>query len=144
MSDKELIQICIEEISHKLGYPDPGSLRQRDLEHLCREIEKRTNILISLSTVKRLLNGQFNRLPQIATLNAITTYLGYDSWQDFKVKKKGEIRVNPEPEVKEASATKELIVNRRRWISYKIIVLNIVAILFITLISLKYFSKMNL
>jgi hypothetical protein len=50
MSDKELIKICLREISHQSGYADPGSMRQRDFEHLSAEIEKGTGILISIST----------------------------------------------------------------------------------------------
>src|SRR4029079_5896318 len=31
----------------------------------------------------RLLNAQFSKLPQTATLNAIANYLGYANWQAF-------------------------------------------------------------
>jgi hypothetical protein len=138
MSDKELIQICLQEISHKAGFEDPGSLRQRDLEHLSDEIEKVTGTLISLSTIKRLLNGQFNRLPQTATLNAITAYLGYENWQDFRLKKQAEIPVAYEP----APVPRTVQVKTaRRWIPYKIVVLSIAVILCLTMVSLKYFSK---
>jgi hypothetical protein len=136
MSDKELINICMEEIGLKLGHADPKSLRQRDIEHLCAEIEKKTGILISLSTIKRLLNGQYNRLPQAATLNAITAYLGYQSWQDFKVKKQGELKVTSAPEPLHPGPKKA-----RRWLSYKAVVLGIAAILLLMMVSLKYFSK---
>lgn len=139
MSDKELIHICLEEISNKLGYADAGSLRQRDLEHLSAEIEKSTGILISISTIKRLLNGQFNRLPQTATLNAITTYLGYQNWQDFKIRKQGEIKRAGEAQLVQAETISRP--SGKRWLFYKVVVLTIVAILFITMVSLNFFSK---
>lgn len=169
MSDKELINICLEEISHKLGHDDPGSLRQRDIEHLCAEIEKRTGILISLSTIKRLLNGQYNRLPQTATLNAITAYLGYQSWQDFKVKNQGlrqsqpdslrqpfdELRVmkpdglTVESENQQSvdlqgvslSLSKTGLKKGWRWLSYKTVVLGVAVTLLLMMVSLKYFSR---
>lgn len=138
MSDKELIKICLWEISHQSGYADPGSLRQRDLEHLSTEIEKRTGILISISTLKRLLNGQFNRLPQTATLNAITTYLGYESWQDFKIRKHEKISESEEltPVLPNPSPN-----NKKRWISYYVIIPGFAILLFLIIVSYNYFSK---
>ncbi|MBS1663654.1 MAG: hypothetical protein JST68_21605 [Bacteroidetes bacterium] len=50
---------------------------------LCDTIESNTGVIISLSTIKRLLNGQFARIPQIATLNAIALSSGYKDWRDF-------------------------------------------------------------
>ena len=138
MSDKELIKICLGEISHKSGYADPGSLRQRDLEHLSAEIEKKTGTLISISTIKRLLNGQFNHLPQAATLNAITTYLGYDSWQDFRIKKQEEIKsVNELKPVPPGPSPK----SKKRWISSNLVIPGIAAVLFLMIVSYNYFSK---
>ncbi|HEV2481190.1 MAG TPA: hypothetical protein VGS79_16065, partial [Puia sp.] len=55
------------------------------LQTLTDAIETRTGVLISLSTVKRLLGGQFSRLPQIATLNALAQYLDYPHWQAFRM-----------------------------------------------------------
>ncbi len=87
MTDKELIKLCVQELRRKLGYDDSAPVRQRDIEHLSSDIEEKTGILISISTIKRLLSGQFAQLPQSATLNAITAYVGYKGWQDFRAKK---------------------------------------------------------
>jgi hypothetical protein len=138
MSDKELIKICLREISDRSGYPDPGSFRQRDLEHLSSEIEKRTGILISVSTIKRLLNGQFNQLPQAATLNAVTTYLGYDSWQDFRVRKREEI--NGADELKSAPA-RPSPKTKKRWRYYSVIIPGVAVVFFLMIASYSYFSK---
>lgn len=138
MSDKELIKICLAEVSRKSGYADPGSLRQRDLEHLSAEIEKATGTLISISTIKRLLNGQFNNLPQVATLNAIAAYLGYESWQEFRKTKQPE--TSPAEEVKpvqEQQVPKPA--TRRR--SPRVIVAVVLAFLFMIVVSLTYFSR---
>lgn len=158
MTDKELIKICLNEIIAKSGYPDVKVLRQRDLEYLCHEIEKRSGILISLSTLKRLLNDQFNSLPQIATLNAITLYLGYQNWQDFKVKKQAENRnlanesrpANSEeshPAHSEENRPADLTENPsaknvRRRIPYRIIALGIGILALLVIIgSSNYFSS---
>jgi hypothetical protein len=138
MSDKELIKSCLWEVSRKSGFDDPASLRQRDLEHLSAEIERSTGILISVSTIKRLLNGQFNRLPQVATLNAISIYLGYDSWQDFKLKGHEKINGVGEPAPIPSDPPSR---NEKRGIPFKVIALGIAVILFLMIVSYSHFSK---
>lgn len=85
MTEQELVKKCLNAIIHKNGYKNAQTLTQRDFEQLSKTIEDETEILISVSTIKRLSNGDFNRLPQIATLNAICNYLGFKNWQDYKI-----------------------------------------------------------
>ena len=84
-SEQDLVKECLTEIFKLNGYDDVTKLTQRDYEHISNTIEAKTTILISVSTLKRLLHGEFTRIPQTATLNAISSYLGYKSWQDFKL-----------------------------------------------------------
>lgn len=86
VSDKQLVRLCLDEICVKMGYADRSKISQRDLEHLCYLIEENTKIVISLSTLKRVFIEKFERLPQLATLDALTKFLGYSGWQDFKTK----------------------------------------------------------
>ncbi len=85
MSDQDLVRSCIRDICKKNGFDDPGSMTQRDFELISGEIEERTGILLSVSTIKRLLNGDFSRIPQTTTLNAIAAYLGFKTWQEYKI-----------------------------------------------------------
>jgi hypothetical protein len=87
LSDHELVKICMAELCKRAGFPDAEKLVQRDLNFLSEWIESRTGVLISLSTIKRLLNGQFSRLPQIATLDALARCIGYQNWQAFRMDK---------------------------------------------------------
>lgn len=87
ITDRQLIDIGAQELAIRQGFSDLRKMRQRDLEYLCTRIEESSGILISLSTIKRIMNGQYNRLPQVATLNALSIYLGYADWQDFKAAK---------------------------------------------------------
>ena len=80
--------MCLTEVFLKNGYGDLHSLVQRDYENISQTIEAKTGILISISTLKRLLKGDFARLPQVATLNAISRYLGYPHWQDYRAEVK--------------------------------------------------------
>lgn len=83
LSDHQLVENGMKALCAKAGYSDPAALVQRDLQTLADGIETKTGVLISLSTMKRLQNGQFSRLPQISTLNAIAQYLDYPNWQAF-------------------------------------------------------------
>ena len=134
LSDKDLVKICLEEVSRKSGYAHSKTLRQRDFEFLSGEIEKSTGILISISTIKRLLNGQFNHLPQAATLNAITSYLGYGSWQAFR-------KVNQQESRLSAANGTALREQRKAWFSYRIFIPVIAGILFVLTASLNYLLK---
>jgi hypothetical protein len=83
--EHELVKICMEELCRIEGFANPENLVQRDLNFLCERITLKTGTVISLSTMKRLLNGQFSHLPQIATLDAKSA--AYQNWQDFKFHK---------------------------------------------------------
>ena len=84
MSEQEFVKHCLNDICKKNGFDDCSSMSHRDFELISRTIEENTGTLISVSTVKRLLNGDFNRMPQTATLNAISSYLGFKNWQEYK------------------------------------------------------------
>lgn len=100
IDDKDLVKRCLAEIKQQMGYTASARLSQRDIEHLSEQIEAKTKILISLSTLKRILNGQFDRLPQTSTLNALTCFAGYTGWHDFKAKKISEQTIENQPENK--------------------------------------------
>ena len=84
MSDQELVKRCLKDICGKNGFHDVSAMTQRDFELISQEIATATGILISVSTIKRLLHGNFSRIPQTATLNAISSYMGFKNWQDYK------------------------------------------------------------
>ena len=85
MTEQELVKKCLGDICRKNGFGNVTAMTQRDFELISQEIDDNTGILISVSTIKRLLNGEFSRMPQTATLNAISTYLGYKNWQEYKI-----------------------------------------------------------
>jgi hypothetical protein len=93
MSEHQLVHVCMTELCKNAGFGGSTDLVQRDLEFLCDQIESKTGVIISLSTIKRLLKGQFSRLPQIATLDAIAVTDGYPNWQQFKTSKNLEGKV---------------------------------------------------
>jgi len=100
MSEQEVVKGSFLEIFKKNGYVDKNLMTQRHFEHIGNEIEKKSGVLISGTTIRRLSNGEFSRMPQIATLNAIATYLDFKNWQEYKLslqsqKKETGARVEP-------------------------------------------------
>lgn len=83
MTDQDIVRRSLIEVLKKNGYKSPDRLIQRDYDRISHEIENGAGILISSSTIKRLLFGDFSRLPQVATLNAIARYLGYGNWHEY-------------------------------------------------------------
>jgi len=85
MNEQEIVKQSLLEIFEKNGYLDTHLMTQRHFEHIGNEIEKKSGILISGTTIRRLSNGEFSRMPQTATLNAIATYLDFKNWQEYKL-----------------------------------------------------------
>jgi len=101
MNEQALVKTSVLEIFHKNGYSDLTSMTQRDFDHIGEQLLEKSGILISGTTVKRLAYGEFNRLPQIATLNAIANYFNCKTWQEYKASKiKGEQEEQPVEKVK--------------------------------------------
>lgn len=87
MNEQALVKTAIVDIFKRNGYSDPARMTQRDYDYIGEQLQQKSGILISGTTVKRLAFGEFTRLPQIATLNAIANYHDYKTWQDFKAAK---------------------------------------------------------
>jgi hypothetical protein len=131
MTEHELVKNCLTDIYKKCGYEDLSSLSQRDYDHVSQEIERVSGILISATTIKRLLNGEFSRMPQVATLNAIATFLGYKSWQEYKSHvtsqtKKAAVNTVEQPVIAPTPVVKK---HRMRYIALAACVLAVVAFL---------------
>lgn len=84
MNEQSIVQLTLREIFRINGYHDADLMTQRNFEHISDEIEKKSGIFISGTTIKRLSKGAFNRSPQIATLNALASYFDFNTWQEYK------------------------------------------------------------
>ncbi len=118
MTDQELVKGCLREICAKNGFLQADAMVQRDIEFISQEIENATGILLSVSTIRRLLNGEFSRIPQIATLNAIAAYLGFKSWQDYKNTRNNHRQVfpaNDQQEQRSAGSKKRIFHSKWFW-----------------------------
>ena len=58
-----------------------------DLETLSINIQEDTDVLLSITTLKRVFGKvKYNNTPSIATLNALARYAGFADWSDFRSK----------------------------------------------------------
>ena len=71
-------------IEKELNIGNSSNWKQRDFEYLGNKIFQKTGILLSLSTIKRIWDVEFQGMPHPATLNALAKFIEYESWQDFK------------------------------------------------------------
>jgi hypothetical protein len=134
MTEQELVKKCLGDICRKNGFDNVTAMTQRDFEFISQEIDTVAGILISVSTIKRLLNGEFSRMPQTATLNAISTYLGYKNWQEYKTSLLLPLTPTPEPAVSTGVRRKWAFPVHWKW----------AALLFITIAIIVFFSFINL
>jgi hypothetical protein len=120
MSEQDIVQLTLREIFQINGYHDADLMTQRNFEHISDEIEKKSGIFISGTTIRRLSKGAFNRSPQIATLNAIANYFDFNTWQEYKaafIRKRTEatIEVQKITRIAEPGETGVLKKQRSRW-----------------------------
>src|SRR5688572_22501157 len=97
MEEQKLVKQSILKIFNLNGYTDAAKMTQRDFEYISNEIEKKAGIVISSTTIKRLSYGEFGRLPQVATLNAIANYFGFSTWHEFKKSEESATKETPLP-----------------------------------------------
>ncbi len=83
--EKDFIDKVFQKISDKMQFGKPENWQQRNFENLSLQIEEKTGISLSVSTLKRLSKKKFQKLPQKNTLNALAQFLDYKDWFDFKL-----------------------------------------------------------
>lgn len=104
-SEKKYIELIVQQIASTLQLGVPDDWQQRDFENLSLQIEEKTGISLSVSTLKRLTKSQFQNIPQKNTLNALAQFLDYKNWYEYKAsnpmqicsgeaKKKRKIKLN--------------------------------------------------
>ena len=131
MDEQTLIKTSIIKIFSDHHYNDLAGMTQRDFDHIGEQLRQKSGILISGTTIKRLAYGEFSRLPQIATLNAIANYFNYKNWQDYKadkIKRGEEKELATEPQLESVKKAKHRF--RFKYLSIPVILIIISAIYF--------------
>jgi len=83
----ELIKICLVEIEEKLAWGSSELWHNEVFDELSQIIHQNTNVLLSPITLKRVWGKvNYSSLPSISTLNALSQFVDYTNWRDFKNK----------------------------------------------------------
>lgn len=76
---------CKHLIQDSLGWGDPASWSNEDFDDLSERIFERTEVRLSVSTLKRIWGKvKYDHSPTAATLNALARFAGFTGWRDFQ------------------------------------------------------------
>ena len=99
-SEKPYILSWRELAEQALGWDDSSQWGEYDFEKLSELIFEKTNVRLSVSTLKRIWGKvQYNSSPTIITLNALAGFLAFDDWRAFKkqIDRQKTAAPNPQP-----------------------------------------------
>ena len=83
-NEKQQIEKCLQLLEGKLGWGPGLAWQNQEFEALSAAIFKETNVSLSVSTLKRLWGKiRYEGTPNIATLNALAQFVGYQNWRAF-------------------------------------------------------------
>ncbi|MEP7267572.1 MAG: hypothetical protein ABI844_08075 [Saprospiraceae bacterium] len=84
--EKEYIQKCLIDIETKLGWGASVEWSNYDLEKLSDEILVKTNVALSVTTLKRLWGKvKHDHSPSLTTLNTLAQFLGFEDWRTYRL-----------------------------------------------------------
>lgn len=83
--DERLLETLKKEVSKKAGLARHENWSQKDYEFLVFFIEEKSGVKISLTTIKRIWRNEYNRLPHIATLDALSHIAYATDWLSLKL-----------------------------------------------------------
>lgn len=132
----ELLRQLLLELENKQKLGESGQWSEKQFEELSEAILKSTGTAISVKTLKRITgkirythNDSQNYNPQLATKDALSQYLGYDSWSAFVKLYAGEEEVLKE-ENKEHKA-KTFVPKKVFSIIFTLLVITVIGIFFV-------------
>lgn len=92
MTDTSIyLSACKHLIEQSLNWGASAQWTNEDFENLSDEIEEKTQVRLSVSTLKRIWGRvKYDSSPTAATLNALAKFVGYENWRQFVQKNKTE------------------------------------------------------
>jgi|WetSurMetagenome_2_1015567.scaffolds.fasta_scaffold81719_2 hypothetical protein len=86
LEEKEYLKLCKQKIEAIINIGNSANWTQQDYEYLSELIYEKTNVQLSISTLKRLWVYRTETIPNISTLDSLSRFLNYRDWYDFKNK----------------------------------------------------------
>lgn len=100
MNNIELLQQCCRLIEEKLGWGSSDNWQNQDFETLSSRIFDRTQVALSVSTLKRVWGKvKYDNYPSLTTLNTLAVFAGYEHWRDFRQQQLAEAGPESAPEL---------------------------------------------
>jgi len=85
--EKELIDLCLSQIEDKLSWGPNADWSNYDFEKLSEEIQSKTQVVLSITTLKRIWGKvKYENAPSLTTLNTLARYVDCEDWRSFKLK----------------------------------------------------------
>ncbi|MCU0326251.1 MAG: hypothetical protein MUF45_13500 [Spirosomaceae bacterium] len=83
--ERNYIEKCRELIESQLTWGSSASWQNQDFEELSERIFEKTKVSLSSSTLKRIWGKvKYDGSPNLATLNALAQFAGFDNWRELK------------------------------------------------------------
>lgn len=80
---------CKQLIESSLNWGSSANWTNEDFENLSDNIEEKTKVRLSVSTLKRIWGRvKYDSTPTAATLNTLARFVDYENWRDFQQKHK--------------------------------------------------------
>lgn len=131
-NEEDFIKNCLQMIEEKLDWGKSQDWNNYDFEKLSVEIEEKTKVILSVTTLKRIWGKvKYPHSPTQTTLNTLAQYLDYADWRAFK---QNGHKVEPITNDIEKEETK--VVRNRK--PYFIVIVLIISSLIILLLSRFY------
>lgn len=106
------VRKCLQLIESSLGWGPSESWGNYDFSKLSDEVHKRTQVRLSVTTLKRLWGKlKYENEPTLTTLNTLARFAGYEDWRNF-------CRHDTEPVPVAAPDVAQLQQSRRRLSGY--------------------------
>lgn len=86
LQETDYLALCKKQMETSANMGDCSKWAQQDYEHLSNLIYEKTNVLLSVSTLKRIWIYRTDTIPNISTLDALSQFLDYRNWYHFKSK----------------------------------------------------------
>ncbi len=81
----KLVQRCLRQIEDNLGWGASSEWHNDMFVELSEQIQKRTQVLLSPTTLKRVWGRvNYQSAPSITTLNTLAQFAGFQNWRDYK------------------------------------------------------------
>ncbi len=84
-TEKTIIQQCIRQIEHTLGWGSSLHWTNDDFENLSEAIRQKTGVSLSVTTLKRIWGrARYDSTPNSTTLNTLARFTGHASWRGYR------------------------------------------------------------